>query len=416
MVDLAEQDRIFLKAAHQTSRITRLDLFSESLDIANLFNAAWSKMNTAAPLLRTIRIHCLPGIEGSVFTELPDTFLAGNAPRLTKLILSGCSISWKSPLLENLTILTVRYPPVKSKPTVQTVFGALQSLSSSLIALELRHCVTPVSPFHLPSHTGLVFCRLRRMVLSVESLPCLSLLRSMSFPDTTAIHLVCYHPPQNFPVQQLFAYVSHFLAPGTIGSNHPRVVRGLALIEKYGLSILARNTDNSDLRPEVSDVSEDFPDGKLPHLQLDIRVQHLSRDDTIRSLLGLVPLSHLENLRIGCASPFPPISLSHALEKSGFLKSVYLQDHVSHNSLELVLWRTALYPSLERLTFVGVNFQIDSQSNLLLALVEGLKRRARDGCPLKRVELTECTGLDAIQLDEIRSGIMQGGVITSLNC
>ncbi|KAL0578672.1 hypothetical protein V5O48_003338 [Marasmius crinis-equi] len=401
MISSADQDRIFLKAVRQTSRITHLDLSSESLDVVNLFSTAFSKMNTTAPLLRTIRIHSLPGIEGSFLTGLPDAFLAGNAPRLTKLILSGCSISWRSPLLKNLTCLTVRYPPVKSKPTVQTVFGALQNLPS-LVTLELRHCVAPASPFRLPSHTYLILNRLRRMVLSVESLPCLSLLRSMTFPSTTAIHLVCYHPPQNFPVRQFFAHVSYLLTTATMGSDHPRVIRGLALTEEYGLSILARNTNNSDLRPVVTDLSEDLLDCELPHLQLDVRVEHLSRNDTIRSLLGLGSLSHLENLRIGCVSPLPPKSLSQALEKCRILKSVYLQGHVSRNSLELILRRTSLYPALERLTFDNVNFQIDSQSTLLRTLVEGLKHRAQDGRSLKKVVLAECAGLEAVNLEEIR--------------
>ncbi|KAL0573458.1 hypothetical protein V5O48_008497 [Marasmius crinis-equi] len=407
MVNLAEQNEVLLDAMQQTTRIASLDLYSRSLDVAILLDIAWSRMNAPAPLLHTIQISCHCGLDGSFFTELPDTFLAGNAPRLTNLVLTGCSISWRSLLLKNLTCLSLKHP--NSRTAVRTVFDALTNLPL-LVALELRHCISPTSPSDFPSQTTLDFPRLRRMILSIENLPCLSLIQRMSFPNTTAIRLMCYDPDPLgfFPVHQLFAYTSRFLAPATTLPDHPRAIRGLGLTEGFGLSLIARNNDNSDLQwSEPRNLSEDFLDGELPHLQLDIWSQHFRRADIIRSLLGLVPLVHLESLRINCAAPLPPESLSQALERSRLLKSVCLQDQVSSSSLEL-LSNTFLYPALMRLALVGVNFKIEPRSALLQALVDGLKHRARNGCPLKEIALTGCVGLEEGDVREVWEALCLG--------
>ncbi|KAJ8074096.1 hypothetical protein PM082_012388 [Marasmius tenuissimus] len=410
-VDPLDQDRIFIEAARQTSRIASLDLLSGSVGVATLFRNAWSKMTEPAPLLHTIRIYCLSGLKGNQSISLPDSFLAGKAPRLTKLVLTGCSISWRSALLDNLTYLTMRYPPESLKPTVQTVFHALQRLSS-LVHLELRHCISPTSLPSLPSDKSPSFPCLRQMTLSVESEACLALLERIAFPDTTALHLICYDVPRSFPVEQVFVHISHLLAPPVTDPNHPRVIRGLALAEELSLSLIARNHDNCELWSDVSDEYGSVAVSAIPHLRLDVRTRQPERAATIHALLSLIPLIHLESLRVGFASPFPLPSMVYLLEKSKQLKSLFLQDNVSPSSLDL-LSRGCLFPTLRKLTMVGVDFRPETaESPLLESLLDSLDSyRAEHGRPFEELVLNECVGIYTRDLQRVQSRVRSVGLI-----
>ncbi|KAK1232541.1 hypothetical protein PQX77_004299 [Marasmius sp. AFHP31] len=406
-VDPLDQDSIFIEAARQTSRIASLDLLSGSVGVATLFRNAWSKMTEPAPLLHTIRIYCLSGLKGNLPISLPDSFLAGKAPRLTKLILTGCSINWRSTLLDNLTYLAIRYPPESLKPIVQTVFDALQRLPS-LTHLELRHCISLTSLPSLPSDRSPSLPCLRQMTLSVESEACLALLKHMVFPDTAALHLICYDVPQSFPVEHVFSHVLDLLAPAATDHNHPRAIRGLVLTEeRLSLSLVARNHDNCDLWSGASDEYESVVlSSAIPHLRLDIRTQQPERIATIHALLGHIPLIHLESLRVDCASPFPLPSMAHLLERSKRLKRLSLQDHVSSGSLELLSHKCML-PSLQKLTVVGVDFRPETaESPLLESLLESLDSyRAEHGRPLEELVLTECVGIYARDVQRVRSRV-----------
>ncbi|KAL0576329.1 hypothetical protein V5O48_005654 [Marasmius crinis-equi] len=406
-VDPDDQDAIFIQAAQQTSRIASLDLSTASLATVTLFDSVWKKMTGAAPLLHTIRIYCLPGPNEVFAAGLPDTFLAGKAPRLVTLSLTGCSLSWRSSLFQNLTSLAVRYPPAESKPEVQVIFEALRSMRS-LVTLELRHCISPASLPDCPSGEALSLPYLQRLVISIESIPCLSLLQHMSFPDTTVLHLTCYEPPLLFPVEQLFSYVSNLLAPAATAPNHPRIIRGLSFTEELSLSLIARNTRNSDselilaMAERTRESSSAFD--LSPHLRLDIGTRQLERDATISSLSGLVPPHHLETLRIDCGSPFPREALFHLLSQSTLLKSLFIQECISLDFLELLSKRSFL-PALQTLTLTSVNFRANTEFDLFTSVVDCLQCRSQNGFSLKELFLNDCVGLYPNDIGEVQNRV-----------
>ncbi|KAL0576332.1 hypothetical protein V5O48_005657 [Marasmius crinis-equi] len=395
-VDRDAQDKVFMEAAKQTSRIASLDLSSASHNVAALFNSTWSTMTGAAPLIHTIRIRCYSSLVDNFDGVIPDEFLAGQAPRLANLCLEGCSLSWRSPLLKNLTTLSIKCPPVALRPQIRVVVDALRSLRS-LATLDLRHCISPVSLSDHPSGKILAFPFLQQLVLSVESRPCLSLLQCMWFPDTAAIHLSCWEPLPDLPVNRLFSYVANLMAPAATTPSHPRAIRELALIEEASVTIIARNTNNSN-SPSALDTDE------TPQLRLHVRAHHFGRAATIKSLSGLIPSMHLENLRIDCRDPFPREALVQLLEKSRLLKSLIIQDHISLDFVQLLKTQEAFLPALRTLTLDSVNFGIYPTPDPA-PFIQSLKHRSEGGSPLEVLVLVDCTGIYSNDIEEVQKWV-----------
>ncbi|KAL0578913.1 hypothetical protein V5O48_003104 [Marasmius crinis-equi] len=392
------QDGVLTEVAEQISRIASLNIVSDSLEVASLFNSTWLVMTGAAPLLHTIQIYCHTGLEDTI--TIPDEFLAGRAPRLVRLSLSGCSLSWHSPLLKNLTHLSVRHPPAASKPGVRVVVDALRSLPS-LVTLDLQYCISPGSGTCLDglSVESLAFPFLRQLVLSIESDPCLSLLQCMSFPDTTIIHLACYEPPPDFPVGRLFSFISNLMAPAAAAPNHPRAIRGLALTEEASVAIIARNVDNSNL--PLSDL--DNADESC-QLSLHVRAHHFGRTAIINSLSNLVPLTHLENLRIECGEPFPREALVQLLGQSNLLKSLFIEDYISLDFLQLFRSQKTFLPALTALTLSSLKFGDDPTPDFA-PFIQGLEHRSEHDHYLKSLALIDCTGIYSNDIAEVQKWV-----------
>ncbi|KAL0570138.1 hypothetical protein V5O48_011830 [Marasmius crinis-equi] len=441
-----QQRESFLEAINQTSRVASLELFAYAPDVGFLFEEALAKMKDPAPFLSSIVIDCT---QGSNMISLPVDFLAGDAPRLTRLDLAGCTISWQSSMLKNLTYLSVRHQPIELRPPCENVFEALQEIPS-LEVLALEHCVSSAR-FTLPPDVTLAFPHLKRLFLALDVQPSLAFLQRMSFPDTTAIHLrldaLVSCPDEHF--DRLFVYISDLLAPAATVPSHPRVIKGLMLqslddhYESLNISALAWNTDKIAIDPEAET-------GEVtPHLQLEFETAEDRMIEDMRRLLEVGPLCHLEALRIDTLIPLPSDTIIQCLGNLTRLNSMYLEDKVPYEFIRLLSRNLTpapastkrktkrgragknsaraaaaakraeeaqakgssqseslppLFPALKTLNLTNVDFRRES-THLLSPLIKGLKLRSENGCPLDKVVLADCTRLYAGDVRKIEKQV-----------
>ena len=99
-----------------------------------------------APTLEYFSLFCeqYPCRAGSARVSVPDTLFDGTAPRLSRLELQHCALSWKSPLLKGLTYLDIRTPSANARPSLSVWLDALGEMAQ-LKTLTL-HCASPHVP------------------------------------------------------------------------------------------------------------------------------------------------------------------------------------------------------------------------------------------------------------------------------
>ena len=76
--------------------------------------------------------------------SVPDTLFHGTTPRLSRLELRNCAISWKSPLLKGLKDLCIRNPSADARPSFSAWLDALGGMAQ-LKTLTL-HAASPNAP------------------------------------------------------------------------------------------------------------------------------------------------------------------------------------------------------------------------------------------------------------------------------
>ncbi|KAL0068420.1 hypothetical protein AAF712_004498 [Marasmius tenuissimus] len=405
------------------SRIASLNLISYSPRTSTLFEGTLSKMTQSAPHMKSICINCAPG--GSMI-DLPEGFLAGDAPQLRRFELAGCGMTWEPSLLRNLTFLSVEHQRLESRAELRIIFEALQE-APLLQELALEHCALPSAT--LPPDTTLAFPRLNRLYLALDIEPCCALLRQMTFPDTTRIHLRC-DTPLSIPdpsYDHLFTYISQLLAPAALSSDHPRVIKGLVLntlefSHTLSLSIQAWNTHNIASDPNTGNSLVE------PHFWLEVDTEEEQMVAKMLRLLELGPLVRLEALRVDTFYSLSQEAIIQCLGNSDRLNYVSLEDQVPYEFIKLLSRnltaapRTTkrkkrkgkaagrasqpqpeedppealppLFPTLKTLSLARVDFRKES-NHLLRPLIQGLKLRSENGCPLEKVVLTDCTRLTA---------------------
>ena len=120
------------------SRIRRLEISAIQPHLDNILQV----LVTPASILERLslaRARYCPGP-----SSLPDTLFNGITPRLSRLELRDCDISWKSPVLRSLTHLEISSPSRSARPELVTWLDTLEEMSQ-LKAL-IVHSASPIAP------------------------------------------------------------------------------------------------------------------------------------------------------------------------------------------------------------------------------------------------------------------------------
>jgi hypothetical protein len=78
-------------------------------------------------------------------SSLPVTLFSGITPRLSRLKLRNCNISWESPLLKRLTYLEIRSPTRNERPGLEDWLDSLEEMSQ--LKTLILHSASPIAPF-----------------------------------------------------------------------------------------------------------------------------------------------------------------------------------------------------------------------------------------------------------------------------
>ncbi|KAL0575805.1 hypothetical protein V5O48_006159 [Marasmius crinis-equi] len=392
---------VLSEALLQVSRISSLVLSCTPSEFTRLV----PRMVSPLPSVHSLRLECK---DDQSFVVLPEKLLGSDAPHLIHFRAHGCGIPWGSPILGNLTTLSItRFAmPGLVAPSAGEMAAALQAMTG-LEELEMLD--------FFPSHSSIavaqnakqvILPRLKSIKLSSSGRAIAVLLRSISFPIATKVDLDIPEPDD---AQDLLAECISSLFSET-SMAHRRTVRSLSISDGGTGNIFRLLTWNTcgqgPLDPpqfrcrigrvyvaEPFSLTRKFLDslGPITSLEtLDISTYSLSRD-TILQRFGNLPLLGSIHVRIHtrCAldvvyflsDRLTPSSAALANEAGQWQPPNTPKSKVAEGEQS-----TSVFPALTTLNLSDMTFN----SNLLPALVSSLERRSENGHPLKTLVLEHC--------------------------
>ncbi|KAF8257862.1 hypothetical protein EI94DRAFT_1756478 [Lactarius quietus] len=177
---------------------------------------------------------------------IPDNIFDGTTPRLSRLVLMNCDISWKSPLLQGLKHLDIREP--SETPDLSAWLDTLAEMPQ-LRTLTL-HSATPVLPLDasLPSVIERIVTlpSLVTLDISASARSCGLALAHLSLPALTQLYLkVTSHQRDGRDVQEILPHVSRH----THRLQHTQPLQSLLVLgESIGVDILAWTIPDIDVK------------------------------------------------------------------------------------------------------------------------------------------------------------------------
>jgi len=113
------------------------------LSISGEFQTGLERLVSPAPVLEVLSLSNISHPFEFPPPVIPDTIFDGIAPKLANLELSGCNMSWKSPLLKGLQTLQILRPSEEARPTLEDWLDALNEMSQ--LKTLILHSSTPVA-------------------------------------------------------------------------------------------------------------------------------------------------------------------------------------------------------------------------------------------------------------------------------
>ena len=323
---------------------------------------------------------------------IPDALFEGIAPRLSRLELRNCYISWKSPLLKGLKCLIILTPFESVRPNLAVWLDALDEMpqlqtltlySASPIALPLPFVVERTVT--LPSLTHL------DMSASVDD--CALALAHLDLPALTWLCLIQLYQ-KNSSVQGALQYVARHAH----GSQDIQPLQSILISTYYStrLDILAWAVPNIDV--EVHDPPTLLGATVPTRVAISFRSEDWSlRNDYLEILDAVMTALPLDSLVMLAAQDL--VGLAHDLTdqfwlrhlpKWPLLRRVRLSPPVDRGFLEALLEdnggpESPLLPSLRELV-IGQG-QYSSRGSAWTCLCDALIKRVEQRVPLEVLDL-----------------------------
>ncbi|KAA1468132.1 hypothetical protein DENSPDRAFT_373195 [Dentipellis sp. KUC8613] len=237
-----------LLALPHASRANLLSISAPHQTLSNIVQ----QLSSPAPLLEKFGFHNEQGLPWgidyvpSLPIKLPESLLAGHAPNLRHLELSGCDIRWSSPLLKGLRHLEILDLSANRRPTMTEWLDALENMP--YIEELMLHESTPITPLRRsapppPSRT-VTLTNLVQLDLSSKASSVASVLNHIHLPKVLALRVDCKSEVPDgedvLPLVPLIARHSH-------GDQDPGPLRSLIMTSgSHAMKVIAFSEPDQD--------------------------------------------------------------------------------------------------------------------------------------------------------------------------
>jgi hypothetical protein len=139
---------------------------------------------------------------------VPDTLFNGSTPRLSRLKLYNCEISWKSQLLRGLRYLEIRSLPADARPNLAAWMDALDEIPHlTTLALHTASPIAPPFPFDVKRTATLP--SLTHLEILASPGDCALALAHLDLPTLAVLYITatCRRLINSIDVQMLLPYV-----------------------------------------------------------------------------------------------------------------------------------------------------------------------------------------------------------------
>ena len=333
---------------------------------------------------------------------IPDNIFAGTTPRLARLILQNCDISWKSPLLKGLRHLVIRTPSAGGRPNLSVWLDALDGMPQ-LKTLTL-HWSTPVVPpdasFPSDVERTVTLSSLVHLDLSAPARDCGLALAHLALPALTWLFLeakCCRWDGSD--VQEILPYIArHAHGPQDSQPLQSLYVSG----ERTRTDILAWTKPDIDV--ELNTPTALFVATRSARVTFIVvnEIQSPTIDaDIFDAAMTALPLDSLVTLSAQNRTRFfdKQVWLRNA-PRWPLLKRVRLAPPAARGFREMLLEdigvsESTLLPSLIKLVLV----ESALSERRTLRLRDALMKRVEQGVPLETLDLGNCLATNrAIEL------------------
>ncbi|KAF8267380.1 hypothetical protein EI94DRAFT_1730642 [Lactarius quietus] len=362
------------------------------------------RLASPAPTLEYLSLSTYPNslLRTTPQATVPDALFDGTTPRLSRLNLYKCNISWKSPLLKGLTYLEISEPSKRVRPSLANWLDALGEMPQlKELILHSASPIAPPFPFDIERTVTLPFLTLLNISASVGD--CALALSHLVLPALTRLSIKAQSIlPDGGDVIKFLPYaVQHAHGPQDKQLLQSVLIRS----QGKGVEILAW---------------PDFEVGfdTLHLLRLDpTRVELFiwNRDwftDTyiqaIDAAIAALPLENLVMLDVGERTRLDEEFWRHHAPRWPMLQCVQLAPPAARGFRDMMLQDNGgrecpLLPSLTVLSLVESALSA-RRTHLLCDL---LRKRVEKGVPIKTPDLYTCraTGHAVELLDEIVANV-----------
>jgi hypothetical protein len=317
---------------------------------------------------------------------VPATLFNGSAPRLSRLKLRNCEISWQSPLLKGLRYLEFLSPPAKARPKLTAWLDALGEMPQlKTLALHSFSLIAPPFPFGVERAATLP--SLTHLEIFSSPRACALVLAHLDLPALTTLCVTAHSRyPNNDNMQVLLPYVAQH-AHGPQDTQPLQSV--LLLSDGNRADILAWHVP--DINTRVQDPSTFLTETPPTRVALSFTSREWFSADirlkVIDAAMAALPLDRLTTLIVQdfTTPPEKQFWFRH-LPQWPLLRHVQLVPTVERGFKEMLLddnggRESPLLPSLAELVLVGVPSE-DWTSALM--------KRVEQGVPLELLDPRMC--------------------------
>ncbi|KAH9166925.1 hypothetical protein EDB89DRAFT_180479 [Lactarius sanguifluus] len=341
------------------------------------------------------------GRVGQLFVPVPVTLFDGSTPRLSRLELRYCDISWKSPFLRGLKHLKISRLSTDARPRLSFWLDALDEMPQ-LKTLTLHSASPTTSSFPFDVKRSVTLPSLTHLGISASPGSCGLILAHLVLPALASLYLTAFSRHRNGgDVERMLPYIArHAHGPQDTWPLQSAFIQ--CDQSSKDANVLAWPVPDIDV--EVQDLPTWPPTTLSPRVKLSIRSKEWSSSDTnievLRAAMAALPLNSLvmtaQRIYFYDIYGYPPRHLSaqfwlpHIL-KWPFLQRVRLGKSTGQGFITMLLEGNGergspLLPSLTELVLEC----IELEHHWTLRLCDALMRRVEQGVPLEILDLRAC--------------------------